>query len=198
MEAILKWLTVRRGRISGSGYRFAGGNAASPLFRAAVLTLMCLLLGACAQIPHYHIVRASGGYSSKENSLLAYANQIQSLSTTKLKTELEHARRAFADHPDGYNRLKLVLLLMTPATPITNYEEAQSLLSNYVENTPRTVQDKTLAPLAKYLMSELNTRSKVMQALTNEREKSRALEHKIQEITAVEGGKQRQSQPMKH
>lgn len=160
--------------------------------------MSCLLLGACAQIPHYHIVRTSGGYSSKESSLLAYANQIRGFGPAKLKTKLEHARRDFANHPDGYHRLKLVLLLMTPATPITNYEEAQSLLSSYIGKTPHTVQDKTLAPLANYLMNELNTRRKVMQALTNERQKSQALEHKIQEITAVEGGEQRQTQPMKH
>jgi len=191
-------LILTRGRISGSGYRFAGSDAASFFNRAAVLTLICFSLAACAHLPQYHIVKAANGYSSKENSLLAYANEIRDFDKAKLNSQLSLARRAFANHPDGYHRLKLVLLLMSPGTSITNYQEAQSLLSGYVDNPPHTVQDKTLAPLANYLMSELDTRGKVMQALTNEKKKSRALEHKIQEITAVEGGKRHSAQPVKH
>lgn len=148
------------------------------------------MLAACAHFPTHESHSSPIGYTSKGNSLLAYANQISGYSDDKLQAQLEKARRKFSNQPDAYDRLKLVLLLMTPGTAITNYSEAQSLLASYVSRKPQTVQDKTLAPLARYLLNSVNTRRQVLQALTSERQKRRNLEQEIKKVTAVEGGAQ--------
>jgi hypothetical protein len=133
-------------------------------------------------------VQSSGRITATENNLLTFSNHIDSFSTRQLGIKLEHARRRFANQSSGYNRLRLVLLLMKPGTAITDYGEAHSLLTQYVDHGPYTMEDRTLVPLATFLLLTVDTRRDVVNALNTEKHNRKALQKKIDRIKAVEGG----------
>lgn len=153
----------------------------------------CLLLAACTCLGHHHrpALSKSDTHAHLQPKLLVYANRIHRFNTDQLHKQLDRARRQFKHLPSGYHRLKLALLLMTPGTAVTDYDQAQSLLSAYVGKANANESDTALTALAQYLRQTVMTRQEMLGELSKEREERHRLEDKINRIVNVVGGTQR-------
>lgn len=151
-----------------------------------MLLSACVLLAGCSAIPSHKL--SPFGDGDAPTRLLHYANRVADFGDSQVRDQVQAARRRFSHNPTAYNRIKLALLLMASVTPVTDYAEAESLLSNYVSQMEPSAGSQALAPLARYLLSTVRTRQKLVQAFLHERKKRRQLQDELKRIKAVVGG----------
>jgi hypothetical protein len=107
------------------------------------LQLSVLPLWSCAEVKpldqfpnseHFLLSPRQGEPSASDlELLLRYYHSLTTLSEEKLQRELTRAWQAAAIEPTGFDRLRLILLLSLPGSPIQDRDQARSMLQSFLK-----------------------------------------------------------------
>lgn len=143
----------------------------------ALTIALALSVSGCALLPP-----PPAGDAAHLDQVLAAAARVSTLPPAQQVHELARARRAFAERPGDFERLKLATLLATLPAPLGNDTEAAALLAPLQSVRP----DPPAGRFASLLAAQLAERQRLEQALHQSEQQADALQKKLDELNAIE------------
>ena len=159
------------------------------IFHFTLLSLS-VILAACANLAPVpsddnYWLKADAQWSlSVVDSALAYYAYTRTLGAADWGRENEALKNLTARKPDEFNRLRQIILLMAPATPLKERGRALPLLEKLDKDVQKS--SATLQPLIALLRSELEERRRLEDKLRDEGKKNEELEQKLEAQKAAE------------
>ncbi len=127
---------------------------------------------------------APGAAPDSVEELLRYGERLGALPPQALNQEYVQAARALAGDASAANRVRVALLVSRPGTSFRDDKRARSLLRE-VTNDPR-YNARKYQGLASFLLLALDDRERVEAALAEERRQHQELQHKLEQLKAIE------------
>jgi hypothetical protein len=137
--------------------------------RRAVALSLALALSACAAL------RSEVGESGAVSEIVAAAAQLSRAPAAEQADVLASARRAHAEQPSDFNRVRLAALLASATPPARNDAQAAQLLEPLASRRPET----SLVSFAALLAASLREREQLASAARASQERAGSAEERV-------------------